>query len=310
MSILWEFLLMPNNDLKAQVFPPERAIRYGRATQQKINRATEANKFFRSVLTSCYLPSQPMANSLPHDNITPFSDPQKTKKQQVAEMFNRLACRYDVVNRVLSVGIDMRWRRKAILQLKNDRPKQILDVATGTADMAIISYKLLQPGKITGIDISKQMLEIGRKKIEKEGLSSFIQLQTGDSETINFADNSFDAVTVAFGVRNFENLEKGLKEMLRVLKPGGKLVVLEFSQPRIKIFRSLYNIYMGIVAPELARWFSQNKKAYQYLNQSAKLFPERRQFVEILNNTGYSNTSFKPLSAGICCIYTGKKLVS
>jgi demethylmenaquinone methyltransferase/2-methoxy-6-polyprenyl-1,4-benzoquinol methylase len=114
-------------------------------------------------------------------------------------------------------------------------------------------------------------------------------------------------VTVSFGVRNFENLENGLKEMLRVLKPGGKLIVLEFSQPRIKIFRSLYNLYMGVVAPELARWFSQNKKAYKYLNQSAKLFPERQQFVEILNRMGYSNTSFKLLSAGICCIYTGKK---
>jgi demethylmenaquinone methyltransferase/2-methoxy-6-polyprenyl-1,4-benzoquinol methylase len=248
-----------------------------------------------------------MANSLPHDNITPFSDPQKTKKQQVAEMFNRLACRYDIVNRVLSAGTDIKWRKKAILQLKNDQPKKILDVASGTADMAIISYKLLKPEKIIGIDISEQMLDLGRKKIEKEGLSSFIQLQTGDSEAINFADNSFDAVTVSFGVRNFENLENGLKEMLRVLKPGGKLIVLEFSQPRIKIFRSLYNLYMGVVAPELARWFSQNKKAYKYLNQSAKLFPERQQFVEILNRMGYSNTSFKLLSAGICCIYTGKK---
>jgi demethylmenaquinone methyltransferase/2-methoxy-6-polyprenyl-1,4-benzoquinol methylase len=189
-------------------------------------------------------------------------------------------------------------------------PKQILDVATGTSDMAIISYKLLKPEKITGIDISEQMLKLGRKKIEKEGLTSVIELQTGDSETINFADDSFDAVTVAFGVRNFENLEGGLKEMFRVLKPGGKLIVLEFSRPRIKIFRSLYNLYMSIVAPEVARWFSQNKKAYQYLNQSAKLFPERQNFVDILNSTGYSNTSFKPLSAGICCIYIGEKLVS
>ena len=136
-----------------------------------------------------------------------------------------------VTNRVLSAGIDIKWRKKAITQLKKDKPKQILDVATGTCDMAIISYRLLKPEKITGIDISEQMLKLGRKKIEKEGLTSFIELQTGDSETINFADNSFDAVTVAFGVRNFENLENGLKEMLRVLKPGGKLIVLEFSDP-------------------------------------------------------------------------------
>lgn len=222
-------------------------------------------------------------------------------------MFNDLANRYDLMNRMLSAGIDRNWRKRAIQQLKKDKPKQILDVATGTADMAIIAYRLLKPEKIMALDISEQMLEIGRKKVEKEGLTPFIQLQTGDSEAISFADNSFDAVMVAFGVRNFENLEKGLKEMLRVLKPGGKLVVLEFSRPRVKIFRSLYNLYMSIVAPELARWFSQNKKAYQYLNQSAKLFPERQAFIDILNNTGYSNTSFKPLSAGICCIYLGKK---
>ena len=250
-----------------------------------------------------------MTDGLPHDNITPFNDPDRSKKEQVAEMFDRVASRYDMMNRVLSAGIDIKWRKNAILQLKNDKPKQILDVATGTCDMAIISYKLLRPEKITGIDISGEMLKVGRKKIEKEGLTSVIELQTGDSETINFADNSFDAVTVAFGVRNFENLESGLKEMLRVLKPGGKLIVLEFSRPRTKIFRSLYNLYMSIVAPEVARWISRNKKAYQYLNQSANLFPERQDFVDILNRTGYSNTSFKPLSAGICCIYIGEKLV-
>jgi len=250
-----------------------------------------------------------MANGLPHDSITPFNDPDRTKKEQVVEMFDRIANRYDVMNRVLTAGIDIKWRKKAILQLKNDRPKRILDVATGTGDVAIISYKLLKPEKITGIDISERMLSLGRKKVEKEGLTSVIELQTGDSETINFADNSFDAVTVAFGVRNFEKLEGGLKEMLRVLRPGGKLIVLEFSRPRTKIFRSLCNLYMRIVAPEVARWFSQNKKAYQYLNQSAKLFPERQDFVDILNSTGYSNTSFKPLSAGICCIYIGEKLV-
>ena len=255
------------------------------------------------------LPSQPMTSSLPHDNVTPFDDPGRSKKEQIAEMFDRIAGGYDITNRVLSAGIDIKWRKKAILQLKQDRPRQVLDVATGTSDMAIICYRLLEPEKITGIDISEQMLAIGRKKVEKEGLTTVIELQKGDSETINFADNSFDAVTVAFGVRNFENLENGLREMLRVLRPGGKLIVLEFSRPRIKIFRGLYNLYMSIVAPEVARWFSQNKKAYQYLNQSARLFPERQEFVEILDRTGYSNTSFKPLSAGICCIYTGEKLV-
>ena len=222
-------------------------------------------------------------------------------------MFNNIAGCYDRLNRILSAGIDKGWRKKATKMLKKDYPQIILDVATGTADMAIMAFELLRPKKIIGIDISEQMLELGRKKVEKEGLSELIQLQRGDSETINFPDNSFDAVMVAFGVRNFENLENGLKEMLRVLKPGSKLVVLEFSRPRIKIFRSLYYLYMGIVAPEVARWFSKNKKAYQYLNQSAKLFPERQAFVDILNNAGYLDTSFKPLSAGICCIYIGRK---
>ncbi|TMI95395.1 MAG: bifunctional demethylmenaquinone methyltransferase/2-methoxy-6-polyprenyl-1,4-benzoquinol methylase UbiE [Bacteroidetes bacterium] len=248
-----------------------------------------------------------MEKRLPHESVRPFSDSKKTKKEQVAEMFDDLADRYDLMNRMLSCGIDIKWRKKAVSQLKKDEPKQILDVATGTGEMAIIAYHLLNPEKIIGIDISEQMLELGIKKVEKEGLANFIQLQAGDSETINFTNDSFDAVMVAFGVRNFEHLENGLREMLRVLKPGGKLVVLEFSRPRIKIFRSLYNLYMGIVAPEVARWFSQNKKAYQYLNQSAKLFPDRHDFIDILNRVGYSDTSFKSLSAGICCIYLGKK---
>lgn len=248
-----------------------------------------------------------MANTLPHDKVTPFGETGQTKKEQVAEMFDGIASRYDLMNRMLSAGIDRSWRRKAIKKLKKDDPKQILDVATGTADMAILACRLLNPDKVTGIDISDQMLELGRKKVEKEGLIKLIELQNGDSETINFPQNSFDAVMVAFGVRNFENLENGLKEMLRVLKPGGKLIVLEFSRPRIKLFRGLYNLYMGIVAPEVARWFSQNKNAYQYLNQSAKLFPERQDFVRILKGVGYSDTECKPLSAGICCIYCGRK---
>jgi len=225
-------------------------------------------------------------------------------------MFDNIAPTYDRLNHVLSAGIDVSWRKKAIRELKKDNPEWILDIATGTGAIAILAYQLLRPKKIIGIDISEHMLELARKKVEKEGLGSVIELQTGDSETIKFADNSFDAVIVAFGVRNFEKLENGLKEMLRVLKPGGKLVVLEFSRPRVKIFRSLYQLYMSVVAPEVARWFSQNKKAYQYLNQSAKLFPEREAFAEILKNTGYSNTSFKPLSAGICCIYIGQKVAS
>jgi demethylmenaquinone methyltransferase/2-methoxy-6-polyprenyl-1,4-benzoquinol methylase len=173
--------------------------------------------------------------------------------------------------------------------------------------MAILAARMLKPDRIVGIDISEKMLEIGRKKVENEKLGTKIDLLGGDGETINFPDYSFDGVMVAFGVRNFENLEKGLKEILRVLKPGGRLVVLEFSQPRIPGIRSLYNLYMGFVAPQMAKLFRQNKKAYQYLNESARAFPDRQRFDTILKQTGYSDTKWKPLSLGICCIYSGRK---
>jgi demethylmenaquinone methyltransferase / 2-methoxy-6-polyprenyl-1,4-benzoquinol methylase len=249
-----------------------------------------------------------MPEILPHDHIIPYKGSEKGKKEQVAEMFNRIAGRYDVMNRFLSARTDIGWRKKAIRQLKKDNPQVILDVATGTADMAILACKMLAPEKIIGIDISDQMLEFGLKKVEKEGLMNKIQLIQGDSETINFAENTFDAVMVAFGVRNFENLENGLKEMIRVLKPGGRLLILEFSKPRQKAVKSLYKLYMKIVAPRVARWFNQNKEAYKYLDESAHAFPDRHQFTNILNKVGYSDTVCKPLSLGICCIYTGRKL--
>jgi demethylmenaquinone methyltransferase/2-methoxy-6-polyprenyl-1,4-benzoquinol methylase len=241
-----------------------------------------------------------------HDKIKPFSE-EGGKKQQVGEMFDKIASRYDFMNRFLSAGIDRMWRRKAIRRFKEDAPAHILDVATGTADMAIMAARILKPQQITGIDISEKMLEVGRKKVENENLGTKIALFRGDGETINFTDNTFDAVMVAFGVRNFENLEKGLAEILRVMKPGAQLVVLEFSKPRLVGVRQFYNLYMGVLAPQVAKWFNQNKKAYQYLNESAKAFPDRQEFVDILNKTGFSGTSFKPLSLGICCIYSGRK---
>jgi demethylmenaquinone methyltransferase / 2-methoxy-6-polyprenyl-1,4-benzoquinol methylase len=250
-----------------------------------------------------------MSTPLPHDHIIPYKDSGKSKKEQVAEMFDRIAGKYDFMNRFLSAGTDVGWRKKAIRLLKKDNPKIILDVATGTADMAIMTCKLLNPDKVIGIDISPQMLEIGVKKIEKEGFVDKIQLQAGDSETIKFADNTFDGVMAAFGVRNFENLERGLTEMLRVLRPGGQLVILEFSKPRRKAVRSLYNLYMSIVAPQVARWFSKNKEAYNYLCESSNAFPDRQDLIDILNKIGYSDTRFKSLSLGICCIYTGRKAV-
>jgi len=248
-----------------------------------------------------------MSNKLPHDHIIPFKESAKSKKEQVAEMFNQIAGCYDRMNRFLSARTDLGWRKKAIRLLRPSKPRQILDVATGTADMAILACRILDPDMITGIDISEGMLELGRNKVEKEGLGNKIRLQTGDSETINYSENTFDAVMVAFGVRNFENLENGLAEMLRVLKPGGRLVILEFSKPRRKLIKGFYNLYMRIVAPQVARWFKQNREAYQYLNESANAFPDRHLFTDILKKTGYTGTGFKPLSLGICCIYSGQK---
>lgn len=242
-----------------------------------------------------------------HDKVVPYQESELEKKQQVAEMFNSIAFRYDFLNRFLSVGIDVRWRKKAIAQLAALRPAHVLDVATGTGDVAIMTWQQLKPEKITGIDISAGMLELGRKKIEKLGLSRQISLQQGDSEVIHFPDNHFDAVTVAFGVRNFQNLEKGLSEMLRVLKPGGRLVVLEFSKPTNFLFKGLYNFYMNVVTPAFGRLFSKNREAYSYLNESVKAFPEGQPFLSIMKETGFGDIYLKRLTMGICTIYVGAK---
>ncbi|HAO46611.1 MAG TPA: bifunctional demethylmenaquinone methyltransferase/2-methoxy-6-polyprenyl-1,4-benzoquinol methylase UbiE [Ferruginibacter sp.] len=242
-----------------------------------------------------------------HDTVVPYKDSGLGKKQQVAGMFNDIAFRYDFLNRFLSAGIDVAWRKKAIKQLASIRPQNLLDVATGTADMAIMASGILKPEKITGIDISDGMLEIGREKIRKQGLEDRIELLNGDSETINFKNDSFEAVTVAFGVRNFENLEKGLNEIRRVLKPGGKLVVLEFSKPKTPVVKGFYNFYMKYICPGVGKLFSKNRSAYQYLDASIKQFPEGKNFTDILDNLGYKNTYSKPLSLGICSIYCGEK---
>jgi demethylmenaquinone methyltransferase/2-methoxy-6-polyprenyl-1,4-benzoquinol methylase len=243
-----------------------------------------------------------------HDTVVPYSGSLKGKKEQVAGMFDNIAYRYDFLNRFLSGGIDIIWRKKMLRELKDIRPRTLLDVATGTGDVAIMAAKMLSPDKIVGIDISEGMLEIGRKKITKLLLNNKIELLKGDSEAINTADNSFDAVTVAFGVRNFENLEKGLSEILRVLRPGGKLVVLEFSKP-VKSFRWFYNLYMNNLAPMFGRLFSKDKQAYQYLHSSVKAFPEGETFLHILQQVGFHETTLNRLSLGICTIYCGRKQV-
>jgi demethylmenaquinone methyltransferase / 2-methoxy-6-polyprenyl-1,4-benzoquinol methylase len=242
-----------------------------------------------------------------HDTVVPDKNSAGTKKQQVAAMFDDIAFKYDFLNRFLSAGIDIRWRKKAIKQLLDLQPKKILDVATGTADVAIMASGILHPEKITGIDISDGMLEIGRQKVAKAGLENTIELLNGDSETIKFDDNSFDAVTVAFGVRNFQQLEKGLHEIRRVLKPGGRLVVLEFSKPKMPGVKSMYNLYMKVICPNLGKLFSKNRNAYKYLDESIQKFPEGKNFTIILDNLGYKNTYCKPLSLGICSIYCGTK---
>ncbi|NCI48736.1 bifunctional demethylmenaquinone methyltransferase/2-methoxy-6-polyprenyl-1,4-benzoquinol methylase UbiE [Sediminibacterium roseum] len=238
-----------------------------------------------------------------HDEVVPYQHSQLDKKQQVADMFNSIAYRYDFLNRFLSVGIDVWWRKKAISQLRSIAPQQVLDVATGTGDVAIMTHKMLKPASITGIDISEGMLAFGRKKIEKAGLSDQIELKKGDSENIPFEDDSFDAITVAFGVRNFQNLEKGLKEMRRVLRPGGKLMVLEFSRSKNVLFK----FYMNRITPTIGKLFSKNKEAYTYLNHSVQAFPEGQTFLNIMHEAGFTQTYLKKLSFGICTIYCGSK---
>ena len=242
-----------------------------------------------------------------HDSVVPYKNADQSKKEQVATMFNDIAGKYDFLNRFLSAGTDIGWRKKALKQLESIDAKKLLDVATGTADLAIMAAKQLKLKKIIGIDISDGMLDVGRQKIVKANLQNTIELLNGDSEAINFPDNTFDAVTVAFGVRNFEDLEKGLSEIKRVLKPTGKLVVLEFSKPILPGVKTMYNLYMKIITPTVGKMISKNKVAYAYLDESIQKFPEGKNFITILNNIGYTNTYSKKLSLGICSIYCGTK---
>ncbi len=238
--------------------------------------------------------------------VKPYS-PDAGKKAQVEQMFDRIAPRYDFLNRLLSGGIDIWWRKKAISYLKKDGPRLILDVATGTADLALETFRQIKPEKITGIDIANEMLEIGRQKIKKAGWGGQISLETGDSENLRFAENSFDAVTVAFGVRNFENLEKGLSEMRRVLRPGGQMVILEFSQPQSFPVKQLYGAYFRYVLPLVGRATSRDPRAYTYLFESVQAFPQGDEFCKILTKTGFQSPTHKRLTLGICSVYLARK---
>jgi demethylmenaquinone methyltransferase / 2-methoxy-6-polyprenyl-1,4-benzoquinol methylase len=239
--------------------------------------------------------------------IKPYKHEQGSKKEQVGKMFDSIAHKYDFLNHFLSLGIDKSWRRKAIKKLKNRTINNLLDVATGTGDLALTASKKLGCN-ITGIDLSEQMLVIGRQKIEKLQLSKTINLIQGDSENLPFASDFFDAVTVAFGVRNFENLDKGLLEMQRVLKPGGVAVVLEFSMPQHSPFKNIYSFYFKYILPIIGRLVSKDMDAYKYLPESVAQFPCGKTFVEHLEKAGFKNCSIASLTFGIATIYTGEKL--
>ena len=228
------------------------------------------------------------------------------KSEKVASMFDSIASRYDLLNRVLSVGIDKRWRKMVIDQLVAIHPKQLLDIATGTGDLALEAVRL-NPRKIVGLDISEGMLAIGRQKIKQKHLDTLISLEKGDSTNIPFSDNSFDAVTVAFGVRNFDDLEKGLREMLRVTKPGGKVVILEFSMPEKFPIKQLYSFYSRKIMPVIGQLLSRQRAAYEYLPDSVRQFPYGNAFIKIMHDCGYEDTNDTSLTFGIASIYSGIK---
>ena len=238
--------------------------------------------------------------------VVPYKEDSSAKKQQVARMFDSISRHYDFLNHFLSLGIDILWRKKAIALLRDLQPKIILDVATGTGDFSIEALSL-KPEKIIGVDISEGMLEVGRQKMRKRKIDSIIELRLGDSENLPFTDNFFDAVIVAFGVRNFEDMKGGLTEMLRVVKPGGKVIVLEFSRPSKFPMKQLYSVYFTTILPLIGRWVSRDQAAYRYLPESVQAFPDGKDFVKILSDIGYKNPQCNPLTFGISSLYWGTK---
>ena len=238
--------------------------------------------------------------------VTPYKNSDLGKKEQVAQMFDNISENYDGLNRVISLGIDVSWRKKVVKLVGEHNPKQILDIATGTGDLALMMASL-RPERIVGLDISKGMLEVGKQKISKANLSDTIEMIVGDSEKIPFEDNTFDAITVSFGVRNFENLDKGLTEILRVLKPDGKFVVLETSNPTKFPFKQGYKFYTNFILPIIGRLFSKDKIAYSYLSESANSFPFGKAFNNILEKNGFKNAKNLPVTFGVASIYTSTK---
>ena len=229
------------------------------------------------------------------------------KKEQVRQIFDSIASKYDRLDHLMSLGIDHFWRKKAVKELEGKNYHHILDIATGTADLAIAVKNRLIVDKITGIDISCGMLEIGREKVKNQNYQTEIILEQGEAEDLQFEDNTFDAVTVGFGVRNFEDLQKGLLEIKRVLKKDGKLIILEFSYPTNFIIKQLYLLYFNVMVPVVGRLFTKNKVAYRYLPGSVYNFPYGKSFIKILDDLGLKNSSSKKLSLGICTVYSAIK---
>ena len=240
------------------------------------------------------------------DNVTPYKDSDLGKKEQVTQMFDTISKNYDGLNRVISFGADIQWRKNVVAILKKKRPGTILDIATGTGDLAI---NLIKTGadKIVGLDISPGMLEVGKKKIEDKNLGQRIEMMIGDRENLPFDNNSFDAITVAFGVRNFENLEKGLSEIFRVLKSQGTLVVLETSVPTKAPFKQAYHFYTKNILPKIGKIFSRDRSAYSYLSEAADAFPYGKRFNNILEKIGFIAIENKPQTFGVASIYVATK---
>ena len=241
------------------------------------------------------------------EKVTPYKDTSRSKKEQVTEMFDTISGTYDNLNRVITFGIDLKWRKKLIKWVAATEPNCVLDIATGTGDLAIALAKETEAQEIIGLDISPGMLDIGKGKVNAQGLNPRIQMVIGDSENLAYPDAYFDAITVAFGVRNFENLNKGLSEIYRCLKPGGILAILETSVPTNPLIKAGYGLYTKLFLPTIGKLFSKDRSAYAYLSESASKFPFGKAFNNILTKNGFIEVVNKPQTFGVATIYTATK---
>lgn len=246
-----------------------------------------------------------MAHPTP-ETLLPYGNGDR-KQNQIQSMFDAIAGKYDFLNRFMSLRQDKRWRRKAIQSLLPDAPKNILDVATGTGDFALEAFRTLKPDHVTGVDLSEGMMQIGVQKVKKIGLENRIRFEKQDGTALTYANNTFDAVTVAFGIRNFENMANGITEMLRVLKPGGKAVIVELSRPETFPINQLFNLYASVVLPIAGKLFSKDIKAYHYLPASIRVVPQGKEMTRLMKQSGFERISHVRYSFGVCSMYSGYK---